>query len=126
MERFFKLLNILLQGHTFKQQQPFFLFYAATKVGWSKVIGGIVAVVLLIVAAGAIGFVVGVIKSKEKCISTVLEEIPLQTVSSGNYAFFVFTQTIRANVLSVIGYFNVKSFKPFLNHRSKNSDDPGS
>ena len=81
---------------------------------------------MLIVAAGAIGFVVGVIKSKEKCISTVLEEIPLQTVSSGNYAFFVFTQTIRANILSVIGYFNVKSFKPYLNYRSKNSDDPGS
>ena len=62
-----------------------FLFYVANTVGWSKVIGGIVAVVLLIVVAGAIGFVVGVIKSKKKCITAVLEEIPLQPVSSGNF-----------------------------------------
>ena len=64
--------------------------------------GGFVAVVMLIVAAGAIGFVVGVIKSKEKCISTVLEEISLQPVSSGNYAFFVLTQPIRANILKYL------------------------
>ena len=97
-----KRCYILLQGYPFKQQQPFFLFYAASKVGWSKAVGGIVAVVLLIVAAGSIGFVVGVIKSKEKCISTVLEEIPLEPVSSGNCAFFVFTQTIRANILKYL------------------------
>ena len=67
------------------------LFYVANTFGWSKVIVGIVAVVLLIVVAGAIGFVVGVIKSKKKCISTVLEEIPLQPVSSGNFVYLVFT-----------------------------------
>ena len=59
--------------------------------GWYRVVGGIVSVVLLIVVAGLVGFVVGLIKSKEKYRPTDLEEIPLQPVSSGNFVFFIFT-----------------------------------
>ena len=60
--------------------------------GWYRVVGGIVSVVLLIVVAGLVGFVVGLIKSKETNRATVLEEIPLQPVASGNFICYVISE----------------------------------